>query len=163
MTERRANVEVVCFAPQYAPAFAALNREWIETYFEIEDEDLKMIEHPQEYVLDGGGEIFTALIDGAPVGTVAMVRTDDTTFELAKMAVAPACQGLGISHRLMEACIAFARGNGAREIFLITNDILKPAMALYEKSGFVRQPQNNDMRYARGNTEMRLRLGAGGY
>jgi len=149
---------VVPFAPEYAPAFAALNREWIEHFFSIEEEDLKMIEHPQEYVLEGGGEIFTALVAGKPVGTVAMVRTDATTFELAKMAVAPSSQGLGISHRLMIACIDFALANGANEIFLITNDILTPAMALYEKSGFIRQPQNNDMRYARGNTEMRLAL-----
>ncbi len=158
MTKRPTNVEVVRFAAQYAQAFAALNREWIETYFEIEDEDLKMIEHPQEYVLDGGGEIFTALVDSEPVGTVAMVKSDATTFELAKMAVAPAAQGSGISHLLMDACIDFARSAGALEIFLITNDILAPAMGLYLKSGFVRQPQNNDQRYARGNTEMRLSL-----
>jgi len=158
MTKRPANIEVLAFAPEYAPAFAALNREWIETYFEIEDEDLKMIEHPQEYVLAGGGEIFTALLANEPVGTVAMVKSDATTFELAKMAVAPAAQGLGIGHLLMDACIEFARGAGAHEIFLITNDILAPAMALYQKSGFVRQPRNNDQRYARGNTEMRLSL-----
>jgi len=158
MTKRPANIEVVPYAAQYAAAFAALNREWIETYFEIEDEDLKMIEHPQEYVLDGGGEIFTALLAGEPVGTVAMVKSDGATFELAKMAVAPAAQGLGISHLLMDACIDFARSAGAQEIFLITNDILAPAMALYLKSGFVRQPRNNDQRYARGNTEMRLTL-----
>lgn len=159
MSERQGTIEVVSFDARYALAFAELNREWIETYFKIEDEDLKMMEHPQSYVLDGGGDIFTALLDGEPVGTVAMVRTDATTFELAKMAVSPASQGLGISHLLMTACVEFARAKGANEIFLITNDILRPAMALYEKSGFVRMPQNNDMRYARGNTEMRLALG----
>ena len=58
----------------------------------------------------------------------------------------------------MDACIDFARSAGALEIFLITNDILAPAMGLYLKSGFVRQPQNNDQRYARGNTELRLSL-----
>ncbi len=158
MTEQSAQVEVVSFSARYAAAFAELNREWIETYFQIEDEDLKMMGHPQSYVLDGGGEIFTALVDSEPVGTVAMVRVDEMTFELAKMAVSPASQGLGISRLLMNACIEFARDQQAAEIFLITNDILRPAMALYEKSGFVRMPQNNDMRYARGNTEMRLSL-----
>lgn len=158
MAEQRPNVEVVPFAPRYAAAFATLNRQWIETYFKVEEEDLKIMNHPQAYVLDGGGEIFTALVDGEPVGTVAMVRINASTFELAKMAVSPERQGLGISHRLMKSCVDFAAAQGAKEIFLITNDILKPAMALYEKSGFVRQPKNNDLRYARGNTEMRMTL-----
>jgi len=154
-------IRVDRFAPQYAEAFAALNREWIETYFEIEDEDLKVLNNPQGYVLDGGGEIFFALCEEDPaaaLGTVAMVKTGATTFELAKMAVSPRHQGLGIGRLLMDACTEFARVEGASEIFLITNDILAPAMALYEKSGFVRQPSNNDTRYSRGNTEMRLAL-----
>jgi len=74
------------------------------------------------------------------------------------MAVAPAAQGKGISRLLMTACIDFARAKNATEIFLVTNDILLPALGLYEKSGFVRLPQIEDARYSRGNTEMRLVL-----
>lgn len=152
-------ISVINYDARFAPAFAELNKEWIETWFELETEDIKVLSNPESYVLAGGGEIFFALdAQKNAVGTVAMVNAGSQTFELAKMAVAPKARGQGISHLLMSACIDFARARKAREIFLITNDILLPAMHLYESSGFVRQPQNNDSRYARGNTEMRLPL-----
>jgi len=159
-------IRIVSYQPQYADAFSDLNKEWIESYFEIEAEDTKVLSNPEGYVLSGGGEIFFAL-DGdsaAPqvVGTVAMIKTSDDIFELAKMAVKPAAQGKGISRLLMTACIDFARSREASEIFLVTNDTLLPAMGLYEKSGFVRLPQIEDARYSRGNTEMRLVLSGTG-
>ena len=160
-------VRIVTYEPQYAAAFSDLNREWIEAYFELEDEDIKVLSNPEGYVLSGGGEIFFAIADPAEtsegasseiVGTVAMIQTKSGVFELAKMAVAPKQQGKGISRLLMTACIDFAKDKQASEIFLVTNDILLPAMGLYEKSGFVRLPQIEDARYSRGNTEMRLVL-----
>ena len=150
------------YDPCWAEAFAALNRAWIEAYFELEAEDIKVLEDPEGYVLRAGGEIFFAVADERAVGTVAMVNAGPAVFELAKMAVDPAWQGRGISHLLMRACVDFARTRRADEIFLITNDRLKPAMALYERSGFVRQPRNGDERYSRGNTEMRLSLSGSG-
>jgi len=140
-------IRIVNYKPQYATAFSDLNKEWIEKYFELEDEDIKVLSDPEGYVLSGGGEIFFALANRQEnseddtseiVGTVAMVKTKAGVFELAKMAVAPAAQGKGISRLLMTACIDFARAKNATEIFLVTNDILLPALGLYEKSGFVR-------------------------
>ena len=164
-------VRIVTYEPRYAAAFSDLNKEWIEAYFELEAEDLKALSNPEGYVLSGGGEIFFALADpeqggadGTPevVGTVAMIKTKAGVFELAKMAVAPREQGKGISRLLMTACIDFAKEKKASEIFLVTNDILLPAMGLYEKSGFVRLPQIEDARYSRGNTQMRLVLSGAG-
>ena len=156
-------IKIVNYHRDFAQAFADLNREWIETFFELEAEDIKVLDNPEGYVLTGGGEIFFALDKEQPaesqvVGTVAMVKTAPTVFELAKMAVAPSAQGRGVSHHLMTACISFAREQCATEIFLVTNDVLKPAMSLYEKSGFLRLPKIEDARYSRGNTEMRLQL-----
>ena len=44
------------------------------------------------------------------------------------------------------------------EIFLITNDVLKPALNLYLSAGFVLNELNDDDRYDR-NTKMNLILG----
>lgn len=155
-------VSVVGYRSEFAKAFAELNREWIETHFAMEPEDERSLGDPEGYVLAGGGEIFFALDDGRsdPVGTVAMVAKDAARFELAKMAVTPEFQGRGIGKQLMAACIQFARAQQATEIVLTTNNILAPAMGLYEQAGFVRLPQLEDARYARGNTEMRLELDA---
>ncbi len=157
------NVELVTYREEFAPAFAELNYQWIEHYFEIEAEDRAALDHPETYALAPGGEIFFVLENGAPVGTVAMVPKDPArqVFELAKMAVLPERQGRGYSKLLMQACINYAHSQGAAEIMLVTNDVLGPALGLYQQAGFVAQPHNSDQRYARGNLEMRLALRAG--
>ena len=66
---------------------------------------------------------------------------------------------MGIGRSLLQRSIKFALDENAREIFLITNDALKPALNLYHSSGFVLCPQNDDNRYLRGNTKMNLILG----
>ena len=148
---------LVSFEPRFSAAFATLNYEWIEHYFEIEQEDRDALDNPIGYAIEPGGEIFFVLEGEEPVGTVAMVPKSDGVFELAKMAVRPDCQGRGYANMLMTACIEFAQRRGAQEVMLVTNDILTPALGLYTKAGFQRV-EFSDHRYARGNTEMRLRL-----
>ena len=55
--------------------------------------------------------------------------------------------------------LEFSKERKVREIFLITNDSLKPALNLYLSSGFVLNELNDDERYDRGNTKMSLILG----
>ena len=165
-------VELVTFQTQFAKAFAELNYQWIEHYFTVEEEDRLALDHPVEYALNPGGEIFFILEDGEPVGTVAMVPKENSkepaeqrfntdkkpaSFELAKMAVRPDKQGRGYSKMLMDACINFAIERQAEKIILVTNDILKPALGLYTNAGFKAVDYQDD-RYARGNLEMHLQL-----
>ena len=154
---------VVTYDRAYAQAFADLNYQWIEHYFEIEEEDRKALDNPEGYALAKGGQIFFVLIDEEPVGTVAMVPhawqgERVHTFELAKMAVRPDCQGKGLSVPLMQACVDFARDAEAIEIMLVTTDCLPPAVTLYELFGFRAQPVLEDQRYSRGNLQMVLTL-----
>jgi len=51
-------VELVTFQTQFAKAFAELNYQWIEHYFSVEEEDRLALDHPVEYALNPGGEIF---------------------------------------------------------------------------------------------------------
>ena len=143
----------------YKPAFEFLNRAWIEEYFVMEEEDLKTLQNPESYVLEKGGEVFFAILDGEVVGTAAMIQTDKGIYELAKMAVARQFQGLGIGKKLLKRCVDFSKEREATEIFLITNDSLKPALSLYLSFGFVLNDQNDDNRYERGNTKMNLLIG----
>lgn len=153
------NLKIVPFNKDYKPAFEFLNRAWIEEYFIIEEEDLKTLQNPESYVLEKGGEVFFAILDGEVVGTAAMIQTDKGIYELAKMAVAKQFQGLGIGKKLLRRCIDFSKEREATEIFLITNDSLKPALSLYLSFGFVLNDQNDDNRYERGNTKMNLLIG----
>ena len=144
---------------KYQFDFEILNREWIEEYFEMEQEDLNILQNPEDYVIKKGGEVFFAILENRVVGTAAMVLTTVGVYELAKMAVNKDYQGMGIGRSLLQRSIKFALDENAREIFLITNDALKPALNLYYSSGFVLCPQNDDNRYLRGNTKMNLIFG----
>ena len=152
-------LKIVPFDAEYKSAFEHLNREWIEEYFVMEEEDLKTLQNPESYVLERGGEIFFAVLNGDVVGTAAMIQTSKGIYELAKMAVAKNLQGLGIGKKLLKRCIDYSIEREATEIFLITNDSLKPALNLYLSCGFVLNEQNDDKRYDRGNTKMNLILG----
>ena len=153
------NLKIVPFNKDYKSAFEFLNRAWIEEYFIMEEEDLKTLQNPESYILEDGGEVFFAILDGEVVGTAAMIQTDKGIYELAKMAVARQFQGLGIGKKLLSRCIDFSKEREATEIFLITNDSLKPALSLYLSFGFVLNDQNDDNRYERGNTKMNLLIG----
>jgi GNAT superfamily N-acetyltransferase len=118
-----------------AGAFRALNLQWIAHYFEVEAKDLEAVDHP-ERILAEGGAIVMAELDGAPVGTCALLKRDADTWELAKMAVAPARRGAGIGAALMAGALETGRALGAKRLYLESNARLTPAITLYEKSGF---------------------------
>tara|TARA_B110000046_G_scaffold96696_1_gene104379 strand:- start:338 stop:715 length:378 start_codon:yes stop_codon:yes gene_type:complete len=124
----------------------------------MEDEDFHTLQHPESYVIDKSGEIFFAVFDQEVIGTAAMISASDKVFELAKMAVRKDFQGRGVGKLLLKRCISFAKERNALEIFLLTNDVLKPALNLYLSSGFVLNDEYDDERYERGNTKMHLIL-----
>ena len=124
----------------------------------MEDEDFHTLQHPESYVIAKSGEIFFAVFDQEVIGTAAMISASDKVFELAKMAVRKDFQGRGVGKLLLKRCISFAKERNALEIFLLTNDVLKPALNLYLSSGFVLNDEYDDERYERGNTKMHLAL-----
>ena len=94
----------------------------------------------------------------APQQAVAQTAETIEVYELAKMAVSPNRQGEGLGQLLLQHCIEFARQRMGKRIILTTNDILKPALAVYHKLGFKDLPVNPDERYERGNLAMVLDL-----
>ena len=129
-------VSVVPYDASHHEAFRRLNEAWISRYFRLEAPDLRVLEAPQEQILDKGGHILVAVRDGEPIGVCALLRVDDQTFELAKMAVAEHARGLGAGYLLGEAAKARARAAGASRLILESNTVLEPAIALYRKLGF---------------------------
>jgi GNAT superfamily N-acetyltransferase len=148
-------VEIVEYSPVYQQAFRQLNEEWISKYFRMEESDYKALDHPQEYIIDKGGHIYIGLYKGEPVAACALIRMDDGGFELAKMAVSPKAQGLGIGYLIGKACIEKARRVGARRVYLESNTALKPAINLYHKLDF-RKAAGPPSPYERCNIQMEL-------
>jgi DNA-binding MarR family transcriptional regulator/GNAT superfamily N-acetyltransferase len=150
-------VTIIDYAPEYQTAFAELNKTWITQYFKMEEADHKSLDHPQEYILDKGGYILMAILEGKPVGTCALIKMDDHTFELAKMAVAAEAKGKGIGYLLGKAAMTKAKEAGADKLYLESNTILKPAIELYHKLGF-KKITGRPSPYERANIQMELGL-----
>ena len=157
MNDNNNEVKIVAYESQYKEVFKALNEEWIKTFFVMEAGDYKLLDHPEEEILNKGGHIVFALLDGEPVGTCALVKTEDDplTFELSKMAVSPKAQGKKLGYLLGSALVEKARDLNAGKVFLVTNSILIPAIKLYEKLGFIHTPIGN-AEYDRADVRMEL-------
>ena len=130
--------EITTYNPKYQKSFKDLNIEWISTYFVVEPNDVKALDHAEEYIINKGGEIFSAILNDEVLGVCALIKSDgkDYDYELAKMAVSPKAQGKGIGLLLAESAIRWATDKGASKIYLESNTKLKPAIKLYEKLGF---------------------------
>ena len=130
-------VTVRAYRPEDANAFRDLNLAWVEAYFTVEAEDRAQLEDPKTHILDKGGAILIAELEGEAVGTVGLVPGHEAgVLELIKMSARSDVQGKGIGRALMDASIAEARQMGASKIWLETNTVLTAALALYRKSGF---------------------------
>lgn len=152
--ERQLNaVEIVGFSPELAPHFESLNVEWLETYFAVEDLDREIFANP-EHIIDDGGHIFFAIVDGQVVGTCALIRTGPDRCELAKMGVTEAFRGRQIGKRLLLHALEVAREDGFRSVYLVTNSQLLPAVGLYRKLGFRVTAAGPHPKYDRGDLTM---------
>lgn len=133
-------VEILDFSPAYKDAFRALNEVWLKAHFEIEDADRKILLHPEEEILQKGGFILFARLQGEIVGTIALLKRDKETYEFAKMAVAENARGRQVGRRLAEAAIVRAREKRAKKIVLHTDNRLRAAVGLYRNLGFKAAP-----------------------
>ena len=127
-------------------------------YFVIEAYDEYQLSHPKEEILDKGGHIFLAKDKEQIIGTVALMKETDISFELTKMSVTRDNQGKGVSKLLMDACVNLAKEKKWDRLFLYSNTILVPAIQLYRRYGFREIPLETQSHYSRTNIKMELKL-----
>lgn len=145
-------------SPEHVRAFDALNREWLEEFFVVEPADEKMFADPQGYIVDKGGDILFARVDGEILGTVALLPLEEGVCELSKMGVTKRSRGLGLGRKLCEALISLAREKGVKKLYIVSNRKLEQAITLYKKLGFIELPEVTDQRYQRGNIALEMPL-----
>jgi putative acetyltransferase len=146
--------EIRSYRDEWRADFERLNRDWIETWFVLEDADRETFRDPVGKILDPGGQVFFVVDDGRVLGTCAVLRHSPEVHEIAKMAVDPGARGRGYGDLLMEAAVEFSRRTGARRVVIVSNTRLGPAIRLYEKHGFVRVPLDGEQRYARADIQL---------
>ena len=151
------SISIIPFEAGYITHFVRLNKAWIERYFELEAEDEKVLNDPQAFILDKGGQIYFAVFNGSIAGTFALQKLDATTFELSKMAVDESYREKGIGHALMEGAIEKAKDLGVAKLVLYSNTALQPATHLYKKFGFSEVPLQHS-HFKRANIKMQKEL-----
>lgn len=150
-------MKIIAYQPQHGEAFKALNLAWIMAHWQPEPADYRVLDYPQENVIDPGGHIAVAVDGDEVLGVCALIKVDDECYELAKMAVAESAKRQGIGWTLGVAVIDRARALGASRVYLESNTVLSPAMNLYRKLGF--SPiEGKPSPYDRCNIQMELQL-----
>lgn len=81
------DIKILDFEEKYTSHFKSINLEWLEDYFYVEDYDYKILSEPLKYIIEPGGHIFFASVNEKIVGAVALISSDDNSFELSKMSV----------------------------------------------------------------------------
>ncbi|HWB72576.1 MAG TPA: GNAT family N-acetyltransferase [Egibacteraceae bacterium] len=89
-------------------------------------------------------ELLVAERDGRLVGSVTMFTdwrgAQEGTIGVRLLSVIPSERGSGVGRALMERCIERAREMGKRKVVLTTTQEMDTARDLYDKLGFVREP-----------------------
>jgi GNAT superfamily N-acetyltransferase len=102
---------------------------------------------------DIGVTRLVAELDGDVVGSAALYAPDAAAYgtlaspaswpEVRLVAVAPTARGRGIAQALVDECIRRARLAGATMLGLHTSRSMRAAVRLYERMGFVRDPEHD--------------------
>lgn len=151
------SIKILDYESRYQPYFEAFNRAWIEKMFVMEPVDEWVLTNPEKAILESGGAILMAAYNGIVVGTVALRKVDDRTYEFTKMAVDENFRRLGIAEALSYASFEKAKEFGATTVILYSNTKNEGAIKLYEKIGFRHVPVEPGV-YERANVKMMLDL-----
>lgn len=151
-----AEIQFRKYTAEDASTFKTLNVEWLEMYFEVEPIDERVLSNPQTEILDPGGFIVMAELEGKTVGTFAYIKKGERLYEFSKMAIDPNYRGKGYGNTMMQFAIAFAEKRNWNKIILYSSTILENSIHLYRKYGFVEVPMESDVLYSRGNIKMEM-------
>lgn len=148
-------LRIVDYRPELASHFARLNIQWLEEFFSVEPYDQKVLGDPQTYIIDRGGEIYFAELDGEIVGTCALFPEGDE-FEFTKMGVEPHLRGMGVGRKMLAYALERATALQAKRVYILTSNSLNPATHLYRSMGFVDIPMNaaDKQKYARADVKL---------
>ena len=148
-------INIVNFQDNFERDFFDLNIEWLKYFFQVEEYDYEVLSNSKKYIINKGGKIFFAELEGNIIGTVALMPTKNKlVFELTKMAVKPEYRNRGIGKKLLKKCIDYSKSNSFSSIILYSNKKLNNAIHLYRNFGFKEIRMEKKSPYLRANIKM---------
>ncbi len=115
--------------------YGVLKEYGLEPDPDVTDADLKDIE--QSYFARGGMFFVLEDRDGSIIGAYGLYPLENQTCELRKMYLDKSHRRKGLGRFLLDSALAEARKLGFRRMTLETASVLKEAIALYKRYGFV--------------------------
>lgn len=150
-------MQVIPWQSVWQEAWCALGLSWLEQYDLVEEEDLRILHHPEQAILAPGGAILLAVEDETLLGTVSLIPEGAGVYELAKLGVDEGHRRQGVADVLMQAALDWTIRHGGEKITLFTNRRLAAAQRLYDKWGF-REIQAPDDKFLLSDKQMELLL-----
>ena len=158
MQKEASLVQIIDYRPVHFQRWKEINEAWITRAYFMEEIDHLHCSQPEESILAAGGFILLAQMDGEIAGTAGLIRDDENTFELIKMAVDERFRGHGIGKLLCKATIEKAKEAGAKLLYLFSNTKgSATAIQIYRDLGFIEVPlDRND--FVRADIRMEMRF-----
>lgn len=153
-------IRILPFQPDRAHHFDRVNRDWIKTHFWLEPFDELVLTKPQEMIIDKGGEVWFAELDGEIVAASALLYYAPDIFEFSKLGVDKKARGHKLGQKLLHHCRDRARARGAHSLYIFTSSTLKTANELYRTEGFADLALSDEerKRYQRADVFLELPL-----
>ena len=134
------------FRPEDAPAVRRLFVEGQRQFHAGIEEDVEafiqeslqgdLADIPIHYLSEPGSCFWVAEAEGRVIGTAGLQRRSADLAELRRMNIDIGWRRKGIARRMLEEAEAFAVRQGYSTICLSTVTVLRPAISLYEQSGY---------------------------
>src|SRR3569832_529351 len=143
--------------PCHCDSLIRLNEQRIIEHFSIEEVDKRLAENPMQ-IVESGGHIISLVKSDRVVGVCALFSEGDDCFQLARMAVDTKERSKGKKEEHNKTTNDQTTTQRAKTIYLISNTVLKPAISLYRKHGFLTREEGQHPVYARANIIMERSL-----
>ena len=118
-----------------AVVVAVMNEYGLSSDLEGNDADLR--DFVAGYRDRGGSFRVVTSIEGGIVGCGGLYPIDDREAEIRRMYLLPEARGVGVGRQLLEELISVATERRFERVVLETASVLKEAISLYRKRGFV--------------------------
>lgn len=102
-------MKIVPYDKKYKQEFIDMNIQWISTMFEVEEEDLTVLNNVEE-AIQAGGQIFFAIDDQENVLACCMIAPlTNGEWEIEKFCAKGMYTGTGAGSACLKACIDYAK------------------------------------------------------
>ena len=118
---------------------AVMSEYGLSADLEADDADIRNV--VASYGDRGGSFRVVTSIDGDIVGCGGLYPIDERQAEIRRMYLLPKARGVGIGRKLLEELLSLARERRFERVVLETASVLKEAISLYRKHGFLPIPR----------------------